>query len=289
MFSVIIPVYNHAAYVIEAVQSALVSPLVGEVLVCDDGSSDASAEVLRFLAGSDARVRDLTDMPPKNAGAHVRLNQLCRAAKGPFLAVLNSDDRFVPGRFEVCKQLIRLHGADLVCGHLLVIGGDGRVLGTKRGVFEPEYPYPPEVDLERALAGQDVLTLLASQNFVSTTSNMVFSRQLFDAVGGFRDYRYAHDYDFVLRACVLGKVHYTPQYLTTYRVHRTNTISEAGSRPGVAAELRLIFQRLLADFPFLREREGFLRVMRERPEWQHFELLADTGAVTARMDAGASR
>lgn len=273
MFSVIIPVYNHAGYILSAVASALVSPLVTEVLVCDDGSSDASADLLKTLARSDPRVKDLTDNPPTNAGAHNRLNQLCRAATNEHLAVLNSDDHFVPGRFDLCRQLFRLHNPDLICGHLLIMSGDSSVFGTKRGVFQPEYPYPPSLDLDERLAAQDVLTLLASQNFVATTSNMVFTRSLFDRVGGFADYRYAHDYDFILRACILGKVHYTPHYLTTYRVHRTNTISESGSLSRVHAELRVIFQRLLADFPHLRTRPDFLDTMRARPESQHFELV----------------
>jgi len=288
MFTVVIPVYNHAEYVIEAVNSALVSPLVTEVLVCDDGSQDASAEILEVLARSDPRVRNLTDNPPANVGAHHRLNQLCRAASNEYLAVLNSDDRFVAGRFEICKQLFRLHDVDLICGHLLIVSGDGTVFGTKRGVFQPEYPYPGDLDLEERLAAQDVLTLLASQNFVATTSNMVFTKRLFTAVGGFADYRYAHDYDFILRAAVMGKVHYTPQYLTTYRVHRTNTISEAGSAGRVAAELRLIFQRLLRDFPHLEGRERFIEVMRARPESHAFELVGSGAVGRVGMGVGST-
>ena len=61
MFSVLIPVYNHAKYIRQAVMSALRSPLVSEVVTVDDGSSDGSAAVLRELAARhSSRMRDMT-------------------------------------------------------------------------------------------------------------------------------------------------------------------------------------------------------------------------------------
>ena len=264
MFSVLIPVYNHAAFVGKAVLSALASELVSEVLLVDDGSVDGSPEVIRGLAGWDRRVRDLTEVPGENRGAHARLNQLVESASNEWVAVLNSDDRFVAGRFEVCRQLIRTENPDLICGHLLVEDEKGVVLGTKRGPLDPEYPYPPGVQVAERLEAGDVLGLLANQNFVATTSNMVFTRSLHRTVGGFRDYRYAHDYDFVLRACLLGRVRYVMQYLTVYRVHGSNTIREVGSLSGVRAEIRLIFERLMEEFGFLRDRGDFARLVAER-------------------------
>lgn len=265
MFSALIPVYNHAAFVAEAVLSALASPLVTEVLVIDDGSTDGSREVLRHLAGADPRLRDLTPVEGGNAGAHVRLNQLVHAASNEWVAVLNSDDRFLAGRFELCRQLIRTDAPDLICGQLVIIDQTGRPLGTKRGPLEPEYPYPQGVDVARRLTAGDLLGLLANQNFVATTSNMVFTRSLHRVLGGFADYRYAHDYEFILRACLLGRVTFVPHYLTAYRIHRSNTISEAGSIERTRAEVRLILDRLVADFPFLRETGDFARLAAARP------------------------
>lgn len=265
MFSALIPVYNHAAYVTEAVLSALASPLVTEVLVVDDGSADGSADVLRDLAAWDPRVRDLTPPGGGNVGAHSRLNQLVAEARNEWVAVLNSDDRFVAGRFDLCRQLIRTDDPDLICGNLLIIDERGEPLGTKRGPLEPEYPYPPDVDVARRLAAGDLLHLLAHQNFVATTSNMVFTRSLHRVVGGFRDYRYAHDYDFILRACLMGRVTYLPQYLTLYRVHRTNTISESGSVKRVRDEIRRILEQLKQEFPALAGSTEFERMAAARP------------------------
>ena len=50
MFSVVIPVYNHARFLEKAVASAIESELVKEVLLCDDGSSDNSAQICAQIA-----------------------------------------------------------------------------------------------------------------------------------------------------------------------------------------------------------------------------------------------
>ena len=55
MFSVVIPVYNHAAFLRETVCSALQSPLATEVLLLDDGSTDGSRELAAEMAASDTR------------------------------------------------------------------------------------------------------------------------------------------------------------------------------------------------------------------------------------------
>ncbi|MGA2214369.1 MAG: glycosyltransferase family 2 protein, partial [Bryobacteraceae bacterium] len=100
MFSVVIPIYNHAKFVRQAIWSALRSPLVKEILVVDDGSKDGSHEIAAGLAAAHSRVRDLTPPSGGNRGAPERLNELVERAQCEWIAVLNSDDVFVSGRFE---------------------------------------------------------------------------------------------------------------------------------------------------------------------------------------------
>src|SRR5262245_36101399 len=123
MFSVVVPVYNHEAYVVEAVTSAARSALVTEVLLVDDGSQDRSRDIVSSLARSNPRlIRDLTVPTEGNLGAHTRLNQLVEAARNEWIAVLNSDDAFVPGRFEtITAHLKRGAPADFICGYLLIM------------------------------------------------------------------------------------------------------------------------------------------------------------------------
>jgi glycosyltransferase involved in cell wall biosynthesis len=247
MFSVLIPVYNHRHYAADAVQSALASPLVREILVADDGSSDDSREVVARLAlDRSGRVRDLTPAKGGNIGAHARLNQLAEAASQPWLAVLNSDDLFAPARFEAAQMAVNRTRYDFVTGYVALMDGDGAPLGIKRGPLSPEFPFPGSLKVRDHLKRRDLLPLLANQNFIATTSNMMFTKKLYQKIGGFRDYRYVHDWDFALRAALLGKPLFLPQILARYRTHATNTIKEDGSR--VTAEVRRLFKTMTQDF-----------------------------------------
>ena len=129
MFSVILSCYNHARFVVEAVESALNSPLVDEVLVVDDGSSDRSRDLLQATFRSTGKVRFLTESTAVNLGAPARWNQLARAARNEWIAPLNSDDRFCFGRFEVLAEHIRRGNPDLVFGDLIVIDESGARIG----------------------------------------------------------------------------------------------------------------------------------------------------------------
>lgn len=251
MFSVVIPSYNHRRYLVQAVSSALRSALVAEVLLADDGSQDGSEDLIRSLERSDPqRVRRLPESGGANLGAARRLDQLVLAARCEWVAVLNSDDALADGRFEVLRRWCR-GAVRFVCGSLIVVDGEGRPLGTKKGVLEPEYPFPAAFDPLELVRRSDLVPLLVNQNFVATTSNMVFTRSLHAEVGGFREFRYVHDWDFALRAAALGGVQVLPQFLSLYRVHAANTIKEA--RSGVAGEVRALLRDFLADFPQLRD------------------------------------
>jgi len=247
MFSVLIPVYNHGAYIADAVQSALASPLVREVLLADDGSRDDSRDIVkRWAKDRSGRVHDLTPGEGGNIGAHGRLNQLAEAASQPWLAVLNSDDIFAPARFEAVQMAVNRTKYDFVTGHVALMDGDGGALGIKRGPLSPEFPFPRDVKVRELLARNDLLPMLANQNFIATTSNMLFTKRLFEKAGGFRDYRYVHDWDFALRAALLGNARFLPQVLVCYRTHATNTIKEDGR--AVTSEVRRLFKKITSEY-----------------------------------------
>lgn len=247
MFSVLIPVYNHGAYVADAVQSALASPLVREVLLADDGSRDNSREVVARLARDrSGRVRDLTPAQGGNIGAHGRLNQLAEAASQPWLAVLNSDDIFAPARFEAVQMAVNRTKFDFVTGYIALMDDGGAALGVKRGPLSPEFSLPRGVKVRDLLKRNDLLPMLASQNFIATTSNMLFSKRLYEKIGGFRDYRYVHDWDFALRAALLGNVRFLPQILVRYRTHASNTIKEDDD--AVTNEVRRLFKNITGEY-----------------------------------------
>lgn len=256
MFSVVIPVYNHKNYVIDALISSLRSRLVTEILVRDDGSTDLSPKVLEIISKPwKGRVKNLTLTDHSNCGAHSCLNALVEAASNDWIAVLNSDDFFVPGRFEFMERFSRNKKYNFVFGELVLIDEEYHVIGQKRGPLDPEYPFPNEFDAAKMMKEGHWLPLLANQNYIATTGNMIFTKELFFKVGGFRPYRYVHDWDFALRALSLGRPFFISKPLTTYRLHGSNTIKEENNRVNI--EVKDLFKRFSECFPEVVQKENF--------------------------------
>ena len=102
LVSVVMPVYNGADYLGEAIDSILAQTLADfELLIVDDGSRDNSAQIVRSYQKRDSRIRFFRH--EANLGQAAAQNTGIAAAKGAFLAAMDSDDISTPQRLE--KQL----------------------------------------------------------------------------------------------------------------------------------------------------------------------------------------
>jgi glycosyltransferase involved in cell wall biosynthesis len=110
--SVIIPVYNAAAYVNKAVESALMQPEVAEILLIEDGSTDNSLAICKTIAEKNDKVKLLFHKNNTNKGAGESRNLGVKNAKSDFIAFLDADDYFLPGRFEAEKKMFTDENVD---------------------------------------------------------------------------------------------------------------------------------------------------------------------------------
>lgn len=225
LVSVVIPSYNHGRYVGTAVRSVLHQSLIDlELIVVDDGSRDDS---LAVLAGfEDPRMRVIAQ---KNHGAHAAINTGMAHAQGEFLTILNSDDVFHVDRLEALVSVLRndTH-IGLVGSHIEIIDDAGYVRGIKHGYADlPPWPLPqPSLGFR---GSDDLRSTLATENYLATTSNYLFTRAAWKEHGPFRPLRYTHDWDFALRVIRNYDIALTPQPLMQYRIHDSNTIKETGA------------------------------------------------------------
>jgi len=222
--SIIIPSYNHEAFVGRAIESVLATDTIDlEVVVVDDGSTDSSRERLQAYQ-DDARVRvHLQD----NRGAHAALNRGIELAHGNLIFVLNSDDAFDPRRIPVLiRRLEENTEAALAASWIEVVDAHDAQLGVKEAWRTlPPWPAPTSGPFLSAL-GDPRLALLET-NWISTTSNIAFPAAIVRERGlRFAPLRYAHDWDFILSACHLGAIELVEEPLVRYRVHGDNTIGE---------------------------------------------------------------
>ena len=215
--SVVVPVYNHASYVTEAVRTALdQGPWLREVVAVDDGSADGSAEILRAALGGDPRLV-LWSQP--NRGAHAAINAGLLRATGEVLAILNSDDAYAPKRLD---RVVRA----LQCDPTVDVAVTGISFIDVAGAPVANEWYESALDFYNHQ--NDLAVALINGNFVMSTSNLVFRRTLLQKIGLFAPLRYAHDLEFLLRTLAHGRrvALLLEEKLLNYRVHSANTIKE---------------------------------------------------------------
>lgn len=123
LFTVVIPLYNKAAYIAQTLQSVLKQSFADfEVVVVDDGSSDDGVRIVRSMG--DARVRVETQA---NAGVAAARNRGIALARGEWVAFLDADDWWHPDYLMTQRAAIQAHpNADVVATQLRALpdGGD---------------------------------------------------------------------------------------------------------------------------------------------------------------------
>jgi hypothetical protein len=177
-----------------------------EVVIVDDGSTDATPEMLAAFARDDERVRVIRRPP---SGLVAALNTGVEAARAPWVARLDADDLAHPDRLRLQLEAARGEGWDVVGS--LVRCFPRAVMG--KGLLRYER-------WQNALLTHQAM---ARERFVESPlvhPSVLFNRQRVLAVGGYRDLGWAEDYDLWLRLFVAGaRFGKVPRVLTLWRDH----------------------------------------------------------------------
>lgn len=131
LISVIIANYNYGQYVGEAIESALRQSYSHlEVVVCDDGSTDNSRELIARYEQQDSRVRLLSK---ENGGAASAMNTAYAASHGDIICLLDADDVFLPEKLEKVVTAFKRSPRSGTCIHrLLKMDSAGRTFSYPR-------------------------------------------------------------------------------------------------------------------------------------------------------------
>ncbi len=189
--SVVIPTFNAAAFVVEAVQSVLAQSLRPlEIIVVDDGSTDDTAERLQSLP--------ITLIQQANAGVAMARNAGIHAARGDAIAFLDADDVWHPFKLEVQVPRLKSHG--LLASGCYDWPGPLPVLPSTIPLAEP-------IALERLVVRNSIVT-----------STVLVRRDALTQAGDF-DARMQgpEDYDLWLRIAQHHECAVLPLSLTGYR------------------------------------------------------------------------
>ena len=207
--TVLMNCFNGAKYLAEAVDSVQAQTMPDwELLFWDNRSTDDSAA--RVQQYNDDRIRYYLAPEHTSLGEARRL--AVRHARGQWLGVLDIDDLWLPAKLE--RQLARAAAkpeAGLIYGRCEVFAHEGIVART--GISPA---------LDQQLPEGRVFEQLALDNFISLVS-ILYRRDLMEAVGGFRDFQQAADYDLSLRLACRYPVAAVDAVVCRYRCHENNT------------------------------------------------------------------
>ncbi|MEJ2185764.1 MAG: glycosyltransferase family 2 protein [Gemmatimonadota bacterium] len=216
LVSVILPTRNRAGLLERALGSALAQEAVAfEVLVVDDASTDDSPGLLAALAARDGRVRVLRQ--PERHGAAVARNRGAAEASAPFLAFLDDDDEWLPGKLQRQVDAAARSDAGVVSCRFAEVAADGTAVPAGR------------VDLGMGRAR----TTLARGNVLGLSATMV-RRDVFRQVGGF-DARLPRlqDWDLWIRLAAVASFLHVPDTLAV--IHRSRDSISGDARALVRA------------------------------------------------------
>ncbi len=255
LISVVIPVYNQAAFAVEAVDSALCQshPNV-EVIVVDDGSTDDSAERIAATFGDRVRLIRQANQGPSSA-----VNAGLRVVRGRYIALLGGDDVCLPDRLAQQREFLEAHQQDIVFSPPVLIDEQGAPLDDE--AFLVFFRQPPE--------GAELFkTLFIDGNFLCAPSAFLRA-DVVQRLGFFKEgLIQLQDYEYWLRALIRGlRLKVASPRVVRYRRHSSN-LSSASSAFASKAENAAIIQAVVhnaAAAPVLRAALGDCLVPTFRP------------------------
>jgi glycosyltransferase involved in cell wall biosynthesis len=253
--SVVIPCFNQAHFLAEAIESVLAQehPVL-ETVVVDDGSADNSCEVA-------ARYSEVKRLRQPNRGVAAARNQGLAKSRGELVVFLDADDRLLPGAVAVgVEALSKRPGIALAAGMSRDIGEDGAVLR----------------DTRQPLVGQDHYLHLLEDCFIWSGSSLVYRRTAVEEVGGFDQALTAgDDYRLYLEIARRYPIFCHGEVVTEYRRHGANATRDPGLV--LASEMRV-----------LRGQRHNLRDRRDRLAWRRGmrNIGARHGRAVAEQAAG---
>lgn len=204
--SVVIPVYNREQYIVQCIQSALDQREVREVIVVDDGSSDQSASIISRMAISDPRIKMIHHPGKERKGISASRNLGILKATSEYLAFLDSDDYYLPKRFELdTQQFNKYPDADGIYGTVENFSDPGGVAESIREKVHQDFP---NLNILSIPPGS-LLTTLMLRNHGYIHLNGLVIKNLIPADGVWfdTDLEQAEDTDFIVRLAANRKLY----------------------------------------------------------------------------------
>ena len=261
--SVIIAAYNCAPYLASAIESALGQNGVSvEVVIVDDASTDGTAEVARRYEKT-GRVRLLVN--EANRGPSFSRNRAIHAAHGEWVAQLDGDDWFAPGRLATLLQLAVARKADLVADDLLMV--EDRTLRAVSTRFVDN-----GVPLRTPLSIEPLDLIRYDLGSIKPVVRRAFLSE--HSLAYDEDVKFGEDFLLLLKAMLAG-AQVTIQPEPMYHLRRGNTGSLTTQRSNLFSQIENTTRQLLADSEVSRHPEIMAALRRRLSHVKRLAILEE--------------
>ncbi len=226
LVSVVIPSYNCEKYIEQAILSVAFQTYRNiELIVVDDCSTDDSSALLkRCMEKYSSQFTDFVlAKSNKNMGAHYTINKCAELAKGTYIAILNADDLYMPDRIEVLLGAMQAQNARFAYSAVRCVDKDGLPFKEDSEFYSSALQFEalPTSNADTDFFAQRIL----GENVAVSTGNFMFEKSLFTQLSGFCAYKYVHDYDFLMRACLITEPIFVKHTAYLYRLHGQNSFA----------------------------------------------------------------
>jgi glycosyltransferase involved in cell wall biosynthesis len=249
--SVVIPTYNCARYVAEAVESVLAQTFADfETIVVNDGSTDNTEQVLEPY-----RDRILYVAQP-NRGLSAARNAGIRASSGRHIAFLDSDDQWYPSKLARQVEVLSAH-PDYAAVHTDSSAIDAAGVLRRRAVNPGR----------QSKNGMVFDEFFANNTCVALISSVLITRECLDAVGLFDERYYGcQDWDLFLKVSAAYPIWYIAEPLVKYRL-TPNSLSRGNIVKDIAHREACLARFIKSHYRLFEGKEDSLRA-----RWAHFYL-----------------
>lgn len=224
--SVALSVYNGARFLAPAIESILNQSFTDfEFLILDDGSQDASRDIIKAYAVRDTRIRPILR---ENRGLISSLNQLLREARAPLVARMDADDISLPQRFARQHAFLQTHP-------------DYGVIGAwTDDIDEFDQPWPISTP-PHPVSHEDFLDRIRTGGPLMCHPAVMMRRDIALSVGGYHAaYRHCEDLDLWLRLTRHAKLGSLPERLIRYRHYDDQVSSRHAAQQQIGAAIAFL-------------------------------------------------
>ena len=249
LVTVLVPTYNRAGLLPRAIHSVIAQTLTDwELVIVDDGSVDRTPDVVEgFAAGRGDR---FTFLRQSNRGSSAARNRGIEAARGDFVAFLDSDDEFRRDKLERQVDLFRRRpDLGLVYSDYSLVDAEGHDLGR---AFDRKFPLARTVPCHTVTPGgfacaESLFDRLIRGYFVSTITGMVRREVLARKVRFVERISYAEEWLFFLDVSRVTRAGYVDEPLSIHH-HTPGSLARADKRRNLAG-MRELFQVMKRRYP----------------------------------------